>query len=341
MRTGWPLVVIAVILIGYAVKAADHPGPVARAVLPTTEPAAAAADHVVVEPDAGMTSLDRLMASAHRSLDMTMYELADSSVEAILAADAARGVRVRLILDGRLERSHNLSAFDYLHARGVQVVWASSRYFVTHEKAFVVDDTTAVVMSLNLASRYYATTRDVAVVDHDARDVAAVESVFAADLAGSATGTPAADDLAWSPLQAGADMVSLVDSARRSVAVESEELSDPTVIGALVAAAGRGVAVQVTMTYQSSWVAGFRRVLAAGGRVSVLHGETPVYIHAKILVVDAGTPQGRVLVGSQNISSASLHRDRELGIVLVDPRQVRQLAAVVASDTAAGTPFTL
>jgi cardiolipin synthase len=50
-----------------------------------------------------------------------MYELAD------LARDAARGVRVRVILDQDLEKSRNTSAYDYLTAHGVDVRWGPAR----------------------------------------------------------------------------------------------------------------------------------------------------------------------------------------------------------------------
>ncbi len=130
---------------------------------------------------------------------MTMYELSDPTIESVLAADAARGVMVRVLLDASLERARNTVAFDFLGGRGVQVFWSSRRYAVTHEKTFVVDRAVAVVMSLNLTPQYYATSRDVAVVDQDERDVAAIERVFDADIRGVGTGTPAADDLVWSP----------------------------------------------------------------------------------------------------------------------------------------------
>jgi phosphatidylserine/phosphatidylglycerophosphate/cardiolipin synthase-like enzyme len=331
------LLVAVVALLGLRAARPGTQPAVAR--LPDAPVAAAAADQLLVEPDDGMAPIDAMLSGVRRSLDMTMYELTDPTIEGILADDAARGVRVRVLLDGRLERSHNTSAYDYLRARGVTVRWSSSRFFVTHQKSFVVDDRTAVVMSLNLASRYYATTRDVAVVDHDPRDVAAIESVFVADLDGHGTGTPAADDLAWSPGQSAADMLALIRSARTSISLESEEMSDPSVISALLGAAHRGVHVTVVMTYQSDWATAFDRLLAAGCRVVVLHGESPRYIHAKILAVDAGRPDQRVLVGSQNISTTSLQHDRELGIVLLQPRLVGELAALVATDAAAGEPW--
>jgi phosphatidylserine/phosphatidylglycerophosphate/cardiolipin synthase-like enzyme len=311
-----------------------------RAVLPLVEPLGAAADSLIVEPDDGMTPIYRLLTSARLTLDMTIYEIVDPTAETLLAEDAARGVRVRIILDGRLERSRNGPAFSYLTSRGVQVVWASDRYFVTHEKTFVIDRRTAVIMSLNLVSNDYATTRDAAVVDGDRADVAAIESVFDADMRGTSAGTPAADDLVWSPGQSHADVVALIDAARHSVAVESEELSSPAVIDALVRAARRGVNVTLVMTYQPSWVKGLDAVAAAGGTVRVMYGEVPLYVHAKLLVVDAGMPGGRVLVGSQNLADTSLLSDRELGIVLLSPALVERVAAVVAGDFRDGRSWT-
>jgi phosphatidylserine/phosphatidylglycerophosphate/cardiolipin synthase-like enzyme len=309
------------------------------AVLPLAEPRGATADSLVVEPDDGMGRIDDLLASPLHTLDLTMYELSDPMAQSVLAADVARGVRVRVLLDGGYERSRNTPAYDFLRDRGVQVSWSSRRYTVTHEKTAVLDGSTAVVMSLNLTAQYYATSRDVAVVDHDPRDAAAIEAVFDADIRGSPTATPAADDLVWSPGQSAADLVALVDGARRSIDVESEELSSEPVVAAVVEAARRGVSVRLAMTYQSDWVANFNRLAAAGARVSVMRGETPLYIHAKLLVVDAGTRHGRAFVGSENLSDASLLHDRELGVVLVAPQLVSRLGALVDTDVTDGQPW--
>jgi phosphatidylserine/phosphatidylglycerophosphate/cardiolipin synthase-like enzyme len=267
-----------------------------------------------------------------------MYELDDATAESILAADAARGVRVRVILDRRLERLRNQPAYDYLAHRGVHVAWSSSRFFATHEKAFVVDARTAVVMSLNLTARYYATSRDAAVGDRDPADVAAIESVFAGDLRGG-VGVPAADDLVWSPGQSWADVLALIARARTSVALESEELSSPAVVSALLAAAHRGVRVGVVMTYSDKWRPALAALSRAGAQIRVMYGETPLYIHAKLIAIDAGTRHGMAFVGSENLTDASLLHNRELGIVLMQPHLVRRVAAVIAADGRDGTTW--
>jgi cardiolipin synthase len=90
------------------------------------------------------------------------------------------------------------------------------------------------------------------------------------------------------------------------------------------------------MTYQDDWAANLRRLAAAGARVSVMHGETPLYVHAKLLIVDAGTPHGRAFAGSENLSDTSLLHDRELGIVLVGSTLVSRLGELVDGDVSAG-----
>ena len=123
---------------------------------------------LLTEPSAGIAPIDALFSGAKRSVDLVVYELADPHLEAILAGDAARGVKVRVLLDRDDEESHNAAAYAYLEAHHVPVRWASDPGIdLTHEKAAVIDNTTALVMTLNLVASDYATTRDFAVVDTD------------------------------------------------------------------------------------------------------------------------------------------------------------------------------
>ncbi len=72
-------------------------------VLASLSPAVTAAApgpfEVFIEPAAGFGPAYSFIGSAKHSLDMTMYELEDPTAEADLAADAARGVDVRVLLD--------------------------------------------------------------------------------------------------------------------------------------------------------------------------------------------------------------------------------------------------
>jgi cardiolipin synthase len=289
---------------------------------------------LITEPDGGIAPIDAVLTGARHTLDLTMYELADPRAEAILAADAARHVTVRVILDGREERASNTPAYDYLVARGVQVRWSSPAYEATHEKAAIVDagrpGARLLVMTLNLTSRYYAGTRDFAVVDTDPADIAAAETAFDADDSGRSVTPPAGADLVWSPGSEPA-LVSLIASARTTLEVESEEMDSAAVTAALAAAARRGVTVDLTMTAGPEWDQAFAALTAAGVHVHTYPDEaSALYIHAKAIVADART----AFVGSENFSAASLDRNRELGLLTTDRTVVTGLAAVLAGDFA-------
>ena len=115
-----------------------------------------------------------------------------------------------------------------------------------HEKLVVVDRATVVIMTLNLVAADLPDTRDLAVIDRRRADVSAVEAVVDADLAGRVVVPARGDDLVWSPGAAPA-LVTLIRSARRSVSLESEEMTDWPVVDALAADARRGVPVRVAL----------------------------------------------------------------------------------------------
>jgi phosphatidylserine/phosphatidylglycerophosphate/cardiolipin synthase-like enzyme len=272
-----------------------------------------------------------------------MYELVDPVAEADLAADAARGVDVRVVLDRNRELRSNTPAYDYLSAHRVEVHWAPSSYDATHEKAVVVDagypGQAALIMTLNLTSRYYATTRDFAVVDRNPADVAAVASVFDADYAGDQSApTPSGTDLVWSPGSEPA-LLALIGSARHSLEVENEEMSNAQVVSALGAAARSGVVVHVIMTDDNSYSYNFSKLEAAGVHVH-LYPDTSsaLYIHAKVIVVDAGTAPEKAFVGSENFSTASMGYNRELGIITNGPVIVNELAKTLGHDYNGAAP---
>jgi phosphatidylserine/phosphatidylglycerophosphate/cardiolipin synthase-like enzyme len=306
----------------------DHPG--------TTVPAAAATWRLVIEPDEGMEPIYSLMSSARHQLDMTMYELADPRAIDILEGDAARGVVVRVILDRDYAgASVNAAAEAGLASHGVQVHWAPAST-IFHQKTFTLDDHTSVVMTLNLTSQYYASTRDFAVITTDDADVAAIEEGFDSDWVTGGPPQPGSPgvNLVWSP-GAGPPILALIASARHSLLVESEEMDDSAVITALEAAARRGVDVEVVMTYSSSWATALDDLAAAGVKVNTYASDAALYIHAKVVVADGS----RAFVGSQNFSESSLDDNRELGIITGDPALVTPLAKTVASDFKGGTPL--
>jgi phosphatidylserine/phosphatidylglycerophosphate/cardiolipin synthase-like enzyme len=304
---------------------------------PSAPPAAGLS--VLTEPQAGIGPIYKIITGARRSVDLTMYELRDPTAEADLAADAARGVDVRVILDRNLEQSRNTGAYDYLAAHRVHVVWAPAGT-TYHQKTLTVDGATSVIMTLNLVTEDYPGTRDFAVIDTGHSDVAAIAATFNADFSGHGVNPPDGADLVWSPTNAEASVLAVIRGARHSLAVENEEMDDPAITSALGAAARRGVNVTITMTEDSRWDEAFSELGRDGAHIRLYPDSSrALYIHAKAIVADAGTPGQQVFVGSQNFSVASLGYNRELGIRTTSPAVVAAVSAVLARDYAHAVPY--
>ncbi len=293
---------------------------------------------LVTEPSAGYGAIYNLINSATTSIDMTMYELTDTTAEHDLAAAAARGVTVRVVLDQNLEKSNNTSAYTYLNANGVPTHWALTSYAATHQKTVTVDGATTAIMSGNLTSQYYSTSRDFAVIENNSFDVNAIEKVFNADFAGTAVTPTDGDHLVWSPTDAQTQILGIINGATKSLSVENEEMGYATVVTALENAAKRGVNVEVTMTNDDNeYGSEFDALTAAGVHVHTYAYTASLYIHAKAIVADYGTSAAQVDVGSQNFSSASLNKNRELGFVTTNTSIISGINSALASDYAGGT----
>jgi phosphatidylserine/phosphatidylglycerophosphate/cardiolipin synthase-like enzyme len=280
-----------------------------------------------------------VISSAKKTLDMTMYELVDTTATGLLTKAAKSGVTVRVILDQNLEKSSNTTAYDALSAGGVQVHWANPTYSATHQKTITVDATTSAIMTLNLVTEDYSTTRDFAVITTDAADVAAIEAVFADDFANTAVTPPTGDDLVWSPTNSQTSMVGLIDGAKTSLLVENEEMSDSAIVSALGSAASRGVDVEVVMTASSSYDSEFATLKSDGVKIMTYAANASLYIHAKVILADYGTSNASVFIGSENFSSASLTENRELGLITSDAAILTSINTTLASDFKGGTAY--
>ena len=173
-----------------------------------------------------------------------------------------------------------------------------------------------------------ATNREYAIVDTSADDVREAQMIFQADWDRRQTPTLADPNLVVSPTNARPKLEQLLQSARSSL-LEEEEMDDTDMEDQLIAAARRGVSVQVILPAAPAGDPGANqdvpRLTQAG--VQVRYSQT-LYMHAKMIVAD-GT---RAFVGSENFSATSLDANRELGIVVADPAAIAKLQETFARD---------
>jgi PLD-like domain/Putative Ig domain len=297
----------------------------------TTPAHAASSLSLLILPDQGENAIYNFVNSATSSVNMTIYELKDTTLVNDLVAREKAGVKVRVVMD-QAHQSYDSAAYSALTAAGVGVVWSSPSFTYTHQKTITVDNKESYISTGNFDTTYYATSRDYGVFDTDAADVAAITAVFNADYAHSAITPSDGTDLVWSPTDSQTQLLALINGASKSLDVEQEEFSDTALINALVSALNRGVAVRVVLEDPSSYSSEVSEVENAGGQVTGYSSSTGFYIHAKTIIADYGTSSAKAFMGSENFSSNSLNNNRELGLITTDSGVVSGLESTFNGD---------
>lgn len=304
---------------------------------------------LIVEPDAGVEPVVRAVRAAKRSIRLEIYMFstgkAAGQVLQALIERAHAGVDVRVILETQpyipanppqclpAAFNPNTQAMRALAVGGVKVQPSSPHFKYTHEKGMVIDDDTAFIMSCNLTNSAFTSNRDYMVVDRTPADVAEIAAVFDADWRGEAY-VPNAPSLVWSPTNSRQKVLGLIDSATRSLVIQSEFFSDPEAASHLKSRVQAGVDVTVMLSYQDASPcsqedvnATERAQLAAAGVTKVAFCRN-LTMHAKAIIADTQ----RAFVGSENLSANSLDNNRELGIVTQDAALVKSLREVADKD---------
>ncbi len=223
----------------------------------------------------------------------------------------------------------------------------------SHQKSIVFDNTTLALMTANMNPPYKGI-RDFALITNDPQDVAAVEDTFQQDFTYTSANqtteryysTKPGNDLIWSPTSAQPNMLAVINNATTSVTVENEELSASSIISALSALPGRGVACNVIMTYTPSSSAStlktsLNTLVGAGCNVRYYPDQVAyIYIHAKVTLADYGTPAATAYMGSINFTTASMLNNRELGTILTDPTILSGLNTALSADFNGGFTYT-
>jgi cardiolipin synthase A/B len=138
------------------------------------------------------------------------------------------------------------------------------------------------------------------------------------------------------PVNARSRLKALIDSAKTSLDVEVQALSDTALTDAIILAHKDKVQVRVVLSGEPGQspteLAMIAKLKAAG---VPLRGVLDPYIHAKTVVVDGA----KVFVGSQNFTPTALSQNREIGLVTDAPAEAKKVQDVIAKDFQAGTPM--
>jgi phosphatidylserine/phosphatidylglycerophosphate/cardiolipin synthase-like enzyme len=196
----------------------------------------------------------------------------------------------------------------------------------------VIDQRVALIMNLNLTYSALTKNRELAVITTDPDLVDHASRIFENDWQRKDGEIPG--PLTISPDTSRTTIIGLIESARTSIDVYAEVISDREFISAIERALDRGVRVRIIMTQsygQDMLQEPVGELVRHGAELHIL---AIPYIHAKLIMVDGQ----QAFIGSQNYTSTSMDQNREVGVVISGVSNLERLARVFDRDFAMGIP---
>lgn len=299
-----------------------------------------AAHILIVQPDGGRTPIVSAISNAKSSIHLTIYELDDAIIEEALKKASLNGAEVKIIYNYSSfspSKKENVQKYmESLESAGILTKKANPESEVTHQKTFTFDGSKSIIMTFNLESNYFGGTRDFGIITTDPKEVSEITKVFQSDWNYTKV-TPSVDSLVWSNNNSRKKILALIRSANRTLDIYNEELEDPECLNALIQKAASGVTVRVisaqledTDKVDKNRV--HREYLNANSVAAKYMPTTYLYCHAKMLLAYYGTNKTRAFIGSENFSSTSLDKNRELGILISESEILDKLHSTFETD---------
>jgi len=308
---------------------------------------------LIVLPEAGREPYFAAIDSAQDQISIEICVLEDPQILQHLQAALQRGVSVRAIVDSgkynQLESERDHLA-KYLTSAGGELHLSNPIFPRSFPKIILIDSDLVLYGSACLDQTTFLRYRDFATTSTDQQVLADLHRLFENDWAYSApvgeqasafNPTPpiSSSDLIISPVNSGARLVGLYQSAQQTLDVYTELLGNPTLESELAAAVSRGVRVRLispervaggSMEVQERQLASLTALAGAGASVHVNGGVNVgvPYMHARAAVVDGQT----AYLGSVSLSPDSITGNREMGLIVQDQALVTQLEAQFESD---------
>ncbi|MEP7329071.1 MAG: phospholipase D-like domain-containing protein [Betaproteobacteria bacterium] len=290
---------------------------------------------LLVLPEATAAPLIAAIAAATKSIRVKMFVFSEPSLLQAVIEARGRGIDVRVMLNAarRSGESDNDETRTALEAAKVAVKDANPAFELTHEKSMVIDDTMAVVMSLNWETRNVTETRDYAVLTEHKKAVDEVIACFDADWDRTTFVPPEKSHLIWCNSNGRERFAHFIDRAESELWLQNERYQDAVIIERVVRAAGRGVKVHVLARAPHTLkkdkliegVGGLRIMQDVGCKVHKMKG---MRLHGKMMLADSA----RAIVGSVNLAPGSFDARRELAIEVKDSHVIEPLEHVVRHD---------
>jgi phosphatidylserine/phosphatidylglycerophosphate/cardiolipin synthase-like enzyme len=260
-------------------------------------------DKLILEPADRRETVLSLLRSAQERVLMSLFRCDDSRILDEIVATSKRNVDVKVLVTpharGWDKRLGGLVTL--LKGSGVNVQQYAGNCPKYHAKYLVVDDTTAMIASLNLTRKCFDETCDFLLVSRQADLISGLKTLFDFDWNVPDEVFPELNDrLIIGPNHARARIIQLMEKAQYRIRIIDHRVTDP----------------QILLIIARKMLDGVRVQILGRGEVGSLTS------HGKMILID-----GRVaFFGSVPLSRVGLDSRREVAVVIEDAGMVGELS---------------
>jgi phosphatidylserine/phosphatidylglycerophosphate/cardiolipin synthase-like enzyme len=272
---------------------------------------------LIVEPDHGMPPIVNAIKQARKSIDLLIFRLDRAEIARALCAAVNRGVVVRALTahtNRGGEKSLRKLELQLLEG-GCTVSRTADDLVRYHGKMMILDGRILHVYGFNFTGLDIGKSRSFGVITRNRRLVQEAAKLFEADF-NRQTYPASHERFVVSPENARDRLARFLRASKRQLLIYDPQLTDDAMLQILVARAKAGVDVRVIGKVEAKWDLKGEKL---GRR-----------LHVRAIIRDGS----RAFIGSQSLRKLELEKRREVGVIVDDPKVVRQMISVFEEDWA-------
>jgi phosphatidylserine/phosphatidylglycerophosphate/cardiolipin synthase-like enzyme len=277
---------------------------------------------LLVQPEAGLEPILEALRKAKKSIQILIFRLDRTEIEKALLEAVERGVTVQaLVAYTNRGGDKVLRRFEMrLLERGITVTRTADDLVRYHGKMLIIDKKELHLLAFNFTHLDISLSRSFAIVTQEKKVVAEAVKLFECDSkrlpyeAGS-------DDFVVSPVNARERLTEFIRGARKQLLMYEMKISDQDFVKLLNEKISQGVDVRVI---------GNTSVKGS----SLPARKLPMRLHARAILRDGRS----AFIGSQSLRKLELEARREIGMIVHQPKIVKQMIEVFDKDWSGAMP---
>jgi len=276
-------------------------------------------DQLIIQPDEGRAPILSAIQQAKENIKLIDYGITDQVIidNLIQAKKIGKDINILLECAPYKNENENINAINQFRAANITVTCGNPKFKFTHQKTFIFDRKTAMIMTFNLTKSTFKNERNFAITINDPEKIAEIEKVFDADIKKTNIKT-SQKKLIWSPDNSREKIYNYLINANKNIEIYAEDISDYATIRILSELSKCNIQIKILHSNRNSNNKKFKFLQRAGVKLKLSKKLT---IHAKIIIID----DKLAILGSINLTKNSLNNNRELAVIIDDPTIIKQL----------------